>query len=837
MLVHLAYDMTSVQSAAFNPQTGKEQIIFNDIIDQIVGDSVDLSDPDQRFRAVQAIARIADQNSETLLAHLDNLETADPVGLDTLNAILQGELSDAEAINVRRLIASAQTKGNPLFTAKAGEAKGRLDAEIQGYLDSLDAETPGQQTAAMQDVADEFADQANTYVDTAGTTAANLEQQYNDALAAIGNGIGQDLEFADRLRRLERITGTDIALDKDAKLNEVMAGVRAGYEELKNQKDLLYANIQGGEINPDGIFDVLIELNDDQISAAAGQVRRSSPLKNMLDVVNTKSVRDIDPDTGEEFMREATIEDRRELFRNFLEEQGADFGYFYTTIRPELSALASDLFSGETTKGAGRIVRDMVKYIDGDMVDFVRQSDIELADAAREAKSFYQDTYAPIFSGEGIMADYADLHTRTVGRTNASDLMATDFDELGYRQGVQRLTQRVFSGGVPAEAEQMFRALEVASDPDAMADYMVLDVLDRYAQNVRMNGLDAANLTNMSQDLQRYATQLNELFPEKAAQINTFVAQIENAARNKGDLEKVLTDVGTSVKAARDEVAMTELSGFLRTELGNSGFLPTSNPQAAFSQLFNSKESLAALENINLAIDNLPPERQAIVKRGVEVAYARQFKLKLSDMRQEVGGGTPLKEAALVKSQQEFDQLLANGREVFKDKPEVMQALEAYADLAGFVQRNRNARSNVSSSNTAFLQEASTATNRLIFTFIGPLSRAGTRVRAATSALLQRVSPDEAANAIRDQILSDPDYFTELARRYNQEPRNKEAEDLLTRFLISSAVKVRAATDEEDVPMGVDATMDAAANQAGNVIDNVSTGLEYLDQQMNGAFQ
>ena len=176
------------------------------------------------------------------------------------------------------------------------------------------------------------------------------------------------------------------------------------------------------------------------------------------------------------------------------------------------------------------------------------------------------------------------------------------------------------------------------------------------------------------------------------------------------------------------------------------------------------------------------------------------------------------------------------GREVFAGKPEIMDALEGYADLAGFVQRNRNARSNVSNSNTAFLQEATTATNRLIFTFIGPLSRPGTRVRAAVSAGLQKVAPDQRAAEILDKILSDPDYFVELSRKYNRAPRDKESEDLLTRFLVGTTVKVRSATDEEDVPAGIDATMDAAAGVVDTNVGRIQTGIDYLDQQMNGAF-
>ena len=835
----LAYDILARPIYnAVGPKAGKEQIVFNDIVDQIVGDSVDLSDPQQRFQAIEAIARIADQNSEILIPHLDNLAEADPVQLDTLNAILRGSVSREEAINLRKLIAEAQTKARPKFLSKASEAKDRLDDEVASYLDSLDAETDAQQVSAMQGATNELTESANQYVDTANTNAVAAEQRYLESLESIGSGISEDLEFAPRLKKLEEITGTEIAVDKDAKLGEIMDGIRLGYEDLKTQKDLLYADIEGGEIDIDGIFKEINDLNDDQISAAASQVRRSSPLNNMLAVINTKTIRDVDPVTGEEIVRAPTDEERLELFRDFLTEQGADYGYFYTTLRPELSALAADLFENDATKGAGRIIRDMVKYIDDDMTDFVAQSDEELADAARAAKAFYQDKFAPIFGGEGVMADYAALHNRTVGRTNAADVSgARTFDQAGYDQGVQRLSNRVFSGGVPAEASQMFAALEVASDPNAMADYMILDVMNNYATQIRMEGLNNANLTSMSADLQRYATQLNELFPKKAEQLNKFVRQIETAAKNKGDLENILGQVDAKVKSAKDDVAQTALNFFLVDEAFDTGYIPSSNPQASFSKLFNSEQSVLNVQNINSQIDALPPGKQEIVRRGLEVAYAREFQLKLSDFRQEVGGGTPLKETALAKAQREFTQLFAVGRQVFANTPEVMEALEMYADVAGAVQRNRNVRSNVTNSNTAFLQEATSATNRMIFSFIGPLSRAGTRVRAGASAILERVNPDGISAEIRDRILSDPQYFAQLARRYNQAPRDMEAEDMLKRFLIGATIKVRSATDEEDTPMTVDGALTGAVNAIDSVAAPVSTGLDYLDQQMNGVLQ
>lgn len=817
---------------AVGPESMKERVIFNDIASRL-SSVTEATTEQERFEIIKGIADTIEVNKQVFIDRLDANKEELPMKLDTLNSLLRGIDDPQMASEIRKVIAGMNTKAMPKFTQALERPKARIDAEIQEYLDSVDASTPGQQTQAMQDVADDFAGQANQYIGEATAEAEDGVAAYNAALGDIGSGIASDLEFADRLKQLETVTGTEIADAKRGKLTDIMEGVRLGYEDLTNQKNMLYADIEGGVVDADGLFDQLFDLNDDQISAALATVRRSNPIKNMLDVVNTKTVPDVDPETGKDIMRPATVDERRELFRELIEGQGADFGYFYNTIRPELSALASDLY--KNNPGAGRVVRDLVRYIDEDMVGFVENGSPELADAARAAKEFYKDTYAPIFSGEGVMADYANLYDRTVGRTSSVDITATgtprEYDAAGYNQGVERITKDVMSSGMVAQADQMLQALNVASDPNAMADYMVLDVLDKYATDIRINGLDGAKLTGMSQDLQRYADQLNELFPEKATQITQFVSQIEEAARSKGNLDAILPNVESAVKQARDDISQTELMGFLRTELGNDQFLPTSNPQAAFSQLFNSKEGLAAVENINLAINSLPPERAALVKRGLEVAYTRQFRTKLSDFRMEIGGATPLKEVPLAKAQQEFDQLLRLGREVFAEKPEVAQALEQYSEVAGFVQANKNARTNIGLSPTAFLQEATTATNRLIFTFIGPLSRLGTRVRAFSSAAFQKLDPEQKAMGIYDEILSNPDKFVELARKYNQAPNDREAQDALARMLLSTTIKTTSATDPEDVPDTLDGAIDT---YVAPYAQDAAEAMDYLDQQMQG---
>ena len=145
------------------------------------------------------------------------------------------------------------------------------------------------------------------------------------------------------------------------------------------------------------------------------------------------------------------------------------------------------------------------------------------------------------------------------------------------------------------------------------------------------------------------------------------------------------------------------------------------------------------------------------------------------------------------------------------------------------VERNKGARPNASMSPTAFNQEATTATNRLIFTLIGPLSRLGTRVRAGSSAIMQKLDATGEAEKMMDKILADPDYFVELSRKYNTQPNNKTNQDLLTRFLITSGMRTTATTDYEDRPDLMNTALDAAADRVGDVNEAV----DMLDQQMN----
>jgi len=135
---------------------------------------------------------------------------------------------------------------------------------------------------------------------------------------------------------------------------------------------------------------------------------------------------------------------------------------------------------------------------------------------------------------------------------------------------------------------------------------------------------------------------------------------------------------------------------------------------------------------------------------------------------------------------------------VFSDKPEVMEAVEPLMEVTGMVQRSKEARPISVFTSTAFSQDAQRATNRLIYITTGPLSRAGTRIRAFLGAFVENMAPDQRAAYVMDNILADPDKFVSLARKYNKNPQSGRAREELMRAMFSGAIK--ADTDEGDVP-------------------------------------
>jgi len=340
-------------------------------------------------------------------------------------------------------------------------------------------------------------------------------------------------------------------------------------------------------------------------------------------------------------------------------------------------------------------------------------------------------------------------------------------------------------------------------DAGPVADYMVSDALSKLSGRVRSDGIDAVGFGEIESQFRQYAEALRGSFPEKAQSVDRFVSRLRAAQGNRQALENVLKAAGDNADAAKKSIQDMELSRFLREKSDILGIGPTQNAERAFRDILAGGRSMDRVAALKDELSALPEGRRMAVQDGLETAYGRLLRSKAIGRTQELGGAPRVKVAGIEDRLESVDpqQLIRVGREVFSDKPEVMETIEPLMEMAGMVQRSKEARPISVFSPTAFSQDSQKATNRLIYLTTGPLTRAGTRIRAVLGAAIEGMAPDQRAAQVIDGIMADPDKFVELARRYNVDPANTRTRDELLRSMFSGVIKTDV--DEEMELLGL----------------------------------
>jgi hypothetical protein len=90
---------------------------------------------------------------------------------------------------------------------------------------------------------------------------------------------------------------------------------------------------------------------------------------------------------------------------------------------------------------------------------------------------------------------------------------------------------------------------------------------------------------------------------------------------------------------------------------------------------------------------------------------------------------------------------------------------------------------------------------------------------------------------IYDEILSNPDKFVELSRKYNSQPNNAANQDMLSRMLMSSGLKAVAATDDEDRPDLVNSAIGLAETYTTPAKEAIDAVTGTIDEQTEEAFK
>jgi hypothetical protein len=768
--------------------------------------------------ARQRVAKIVEENKEVLVQSIRGMDENQQVTIDTVSALLKGTDNQADRSNALGVRAGAMNiPGSPVVDAvDAPIAAVQQDLKLQAQ--ELGGDTAAQQTAKLQEGAELLTDTARGSVDELSGGLAQAQAKYDADYAKIMEGFDQDLEFTSMLDRLTAQYGTDLEGPATATRDRIKALLENAYVGQKTAKDSKYAAVSGGPIDAEAIIDQFEQINLGSITEAEYLLKSNRPVATLHKLVQPKMVAD---EAGEEgAMRRETPEEVIDRVQLFIDnDPKLNFGFFYKQIRQELGQLAGDLY----TRGnglAGSKVREFIKFIDNDMLDFVEQEGGDaLAANAREAKRYFQEDYMFKSGGPGApqskLAEYADLYDSTLGRTNKQDLTATmtggGFNRDAYDSSFEDLSTSWLEQGNRFDIAHLKKALSTLKGTDGgeIADYMVLKVLGRFALDARAGGIDGIDYGKLTSELGKYSSVLSANFPQKADLINGFLKRLETARGSQDELLKVLE----STKASADK-GIAQLQGSILTEFFDKSLTPqlkqiansaeifaTSDPYKAFSGFFTGPETVSRMRQLLQAIEASPEANRPVIKDALKLAYNKFLDDKLIGRKLQTSGVTPMNVAPGERAADELTPLFQVGREIYGDEGEVLfSGLEASLGMARETEALKGASPIAGQSRTAFNQQARTNTNRMIAIFIGPLSRIGTRIRSILGGLIEKMNADERAMMIRQNILANPDEYLALASKYNKNPRDPLLEETLLYFLGSGLIKTDLEADAEGVP-------------------------------------
>jgi hypothetical protein len=566
------------------------------------------------------------------------------------------------------------------------------------------------------------------------------------------------------------------------------------------------------------LFDVLSNVRLDELSRQATTLRRTSPLSEIADLFQPRRVPDTTPSSstdlalgmtpGETSMRFETRDEVIERVNNWFarDPDMYNFGYFHTVIRPELNELASGLYARNENM-AGKAVRDVIRTIDDEMVDFVGRRNPELADAAVEARRYFREDFAP-FWRDGKLEDFSNLYDSTVGRTGASSV---EFQPTRFGGNTLNLVENTIQSGNKFDIEQFRNLLnrpEAGANSEALANYMVYDAIGGMAAAIRASDITDVPIDRLTDNLRQYSDAINNVFPERAVELNQFIRRVEAAQGDITELRRVMEQADEQVTAVKEAVQASELSNFFRsfpdTEMADPrlrDLATSSNAYQAFERIFrDGRNSYDLVDSLMHRIETAPEGQREVLRAGMETAYAKYLRNTVVNRGQIAGDiqatSAPRIDAAIDGTNPIFEL----GDRIFSESPEVMRAIRDLTEFAADSTRSRNAPSVAGQSNTAFNQNVAAATNRIIYATMGPLTRAGTRVRALINAGVETVDPTNLSARIMDDILANPDRFVAIARRIEQNPTDPQLQELMAISVMRALT--RSTIDGDTDPLG-----------------------------------
>ena len=356
---------------------------------------------------------------------------------------------------------------------------------MDAILKEAGGETASEQTDTMAAGADVLAGQARQTVDDASAMVNQARASYDEAIDNVVSTFKNDLEFGNQIEKLEDLVGTEITKGQGDNFETVREGLKSAYGTMTTRKDQLYGAIPAGTpFDYESFGKVLKEVTENAnafddsgtqlltnrliqtIRSAYGKTEPITTINAFGEVVDSRQAVPID-----EVIKE-------------IAESGVDFKVLYNNIRPQISKLINDAYSNQRSDIGERL--RLIKANIDEQVDWIAENGGEEAAAAAQAAKDYYGEYAQVWRDGGRMEEFGDLYDPVLQR---------GVGEAGFREKSSDLITDVLSGANPDAVINMKTAIDqVGGDSNAIADYMVSDVINGFASEIRKNNLSGADL-------------------------------------------------------------------------------------------------------------------------------------------------------------------------------------------------------------------------------------------------------------------------------------------------------------------------------------------------------
>ena len=823
---------------AFRPSSGgrlingKDRAIYLDLIERM--SLIDSSSSKEEFAARAAeIAQIVKDNSTVVTRLLSNSDDTNEIVVDTISAFIKGDGTvDMAGLLKMRAGATLSDNTGTLQKAITGPQK-NVEASLVDDLDNLIANSDADDaTGVMARSSDAIVEEGQKIVDGANLTLEQAQKNFDDAAAKIIPTDPDDLEFIDALTRLETASGLDIGVPAEGALTEIKQGMQNAFEAISNRKNALFMEIKGGEVSAKGMIDILDELKPEQLDAALSGLNKNSPLGVLLDSLKSiqrKAANDIAAMVEEGTLDAASSsavlgEMVEEGMSDFLSSQGVTYAKLYTELRPLAAVMAENAYASTDplVTAGGAVLRKFVQYIDGEALDFAAEQDDTIKPLALAAKKYYKDSFSPAFRGGGVLQKFGQLYQRTIGRTDPTDLSAQGPDGIlmkgqGYAEDLDELlVNELLGSGNPEKVLNLVNLLKTA-DPaqgniplgraEAVLDYTIFDTVSAFADSIRLSdmGMQGADFTAFSSSLQKYARSLRLAFPEKHDVIQQLVKNLDAAQGSREAMEEVLLRAKELSGAKKEEIQSMVINNFLdrnRTKLsfarGDDTLVATNNYQDKFFKMFTSPESTNEIAELLALADSAGPSQKKIIMDGLKVAYNQHARKTVLNSQTDITDVRQLSVDKIQKAQEGLDPLLKLTEDIYGTDSEFTKAFAQILEAGKVSAKGQRATSNPSQSATAYNKAALSSVQAGINIFLGPLTRLGTQIRTGAAAGLNAMMPDRQANQILVRLLADPEYFLELAAKYNKTPTDPILGEMLEKYLTVGTLRGLTAEDGEE---------------------------------------